>query len=305
MCGRFCCSLTADDIRNELFEEHVLPQRDTEWIDQDSHRPSFNVCPSRSIPAVLEKDQTHTKVMQSMQWGFIPSWLKSNPYSKPINARVETLTERKSIFDKSKNVNRCIIAAEGFFEWNKKKQAFFIKRKDGKMMLFAGLYSTASIDGCSVTTCTIVTSAASEFFSKIHDRMPVILEPGNVDTWINSKMLWSNDIIKLLTPFDGELNCFRVTDKVGPVKNDSPDLVQPLDQRKSSISHFLKPALIKDEINKDLSSHVEKTAASSSTSSTKVPSTTARQTAKKRKTSVDDDPIATKTPKITSFFNKK
>ncbi|GAN10248.1 DUF159 domain protein [Mucor ambiguus] len=298
MCGRFCCSLNTEELRNELHEENVLPDRNTEWVDQDSYRPSFNVCPSRSIPAVLEKAQTHTKIMQSMQWGFIPSWLKSNPYSKPINARIETLTEKSSMFDKSKNANRCIIAAEGFFEWNRKKQAFFIKRADNKMMLFAGLYSTAYIDDRSVTTCTLITTAASEFFSKIHDRMPVILEPDNVDAWINSKVFWSNDVIKLLKPFDGELNCHQVTDKVGSVKNDSPDLVQPLDERKSSISHFLKPARIKDEISKDLSSHVGK-ATSSSTA------TIAQQATKKRKKSVNDDPNASKTPRITSFFDKK
>ncbi|KAL7308247.1 hypothetical protein PS15m_012123 [Mucor circinelloides] len=297
MCGRFCCSLNTDDIRTELYEENVLPQRDVEWIDESSHRPSYNVCPSRSIPAIVEKGQSQSKVLQSMQWGFIPAWLKSNPHNKPINARVETLTEKPSMFDKSKNISRCIIAAEGFFEWNKKRQPFFIKRKDNKMMLFAGLYSTAHVDGRSVTTCTIITTAASEFFSKIHNRMPVILEPKDVDTWINHKVLWTQDVIKLLKPFDGELSCFRVTDKVGPIKNDSPELIQPLDDHKSSISHFLKPAHIKDEMNKDLASHVQKPAIVSSV----------QDISKKRKKSVDqaDSNHVLKTPKITNFFSKK
>ncbi|KAF1796271.1 hypothetical protein V8B55DRAFT_1554587 [Mucor lusitanicus] len=302
MCGRFCCSLNAEDLRNELHQENVLPDTDTEWIDQDAYRPSYNVCPSRSIPAVVEKTQTQMKVIQSMQWGFIPSWVKSNPYTKPINARAETLEEKQSIFDKSKNVNRCIIAAEGFFEWNKKKQVFFIKRKDSKMMLFAGLYSTATIDDRSITTCTIVTTTASKMFSKIHHRMPVILEPAAVNTWINSKVFWSSDLLKLLTPFDGELTCYQVTDKVGPVKNDGPELVQPLDEHKSSISHFLKPADIKDEISKDLSPHVEKVANTGSSSTT---TAGAQQATKKRKKSMDDDAKASNTPKITRFFSKK
>lgn len=66
MCGRFCCSLNAEDLRNELHQENVLPDTDTEWIDQDAYRPSYNVCPSRSIPAVVEKTQTQMKVIQSM-----------------------------------------------------------------------------------------------------------------------------------------------------------------------------------------------------------------------------------------------
>ncbi|CAO3616318.1 unnamed protein product [Mucor fragilis] len=304
MCGRMCCSLTTDEIRNELYQEDVLPDRNVEWVDEGLHRSSFNVCPSRAVPAVLE-DQARHKVMQSVQWGFIPSWMQGNAYSKPINARAETLTEKSSMFDKSKNTSRCIIAAEGFFEWNKKKQAFFIKRKDNKMMLFAGLYSAACIDDRHVTTCTIITTAASKFFSKIHDRMPVIVESNNVDAWIDSKIFWTNDIIKLLTPFDGELNCYQVTDKVGPIKNDGPDLVQPLDERKSSISYFLKPAHINDEISKDLGPHVEKAGASSGPNTVSSATTTTQQATKKRKKSMDTDPNASKMPKITSFFNKK
>lgn len=66
MCGRFCCALSTDNIRNELHDENVLPERNTEWVDESNHRPSYNVCPTRYIPAVIEKGQSQTKIIQSM-----------------------------------------------------------------------------------------------------------------------------------------------------------------------------------------------------------------------------------------------
>ncbi|KAI8640470.1 hypothetical protein BD408DRAFT_434224 [Parasitella parasitica] len=306
MCGRFCCSLSADDIRNELYQENVLPNPNTEWVDQDAHRPSYNVCPTRYIPTVLEKSQNQ-KIIQSMQWGFIPSWLNDAPYSKPINARLETLIEEKSMFDKSKNVHRCIIAAEGFFEWNKKKQAFYIKRRDGKMMIFAGLYSIATIDSQTVATCTIITTTASTFFTKIHRRMPVILEPSDVNVWINSSILWSPTVINLLKPFPDELDCFQVSPKVGPTKNDTPALIIPLDEQKSSISHFLKPVDPEDEMSKKVSINKEKreTAIYKEPPSPKAIDKPPSHTKKKRKKSAKETLDGLKSRKITSFFGKK
>ncbi|CEP07057.1 hypothetical protein [Parasitella parasitica] len=290
MCGRFCCSLGADDIRNELYQENVLPNTDAEWVDQDTHRPSYNVCPTRYIPTVLEKNKNE-KMIQSMQWGFIPSWLKDAPYNKPINARLETLTEDKSIF----------------FEWNKKKQVFYVKRRDGKLMLFAGLYSIATIESQAVATCTIITTAASAFFSKVHHRMPVILEPSDVNVWINNNIPWSPTVINLLKPFSGELDCFQVSPKVGPTKNDTPDLITPLDEQKSSISHFLKPVDLQDEMRKMSATNTDQ----KETNNYKEPSLCnsidkpSIDPNKKRKRRVDGSPGTLKSRKITSFFSKK
>ncbi|KAI7900569.1 uncharacterized protein BX663DRAFT_488198 [Cokeromyces recurvatus] len=243
MCGRFSCSLDSQTVKSRLYDEHVVTQDSIEWKDEDKHRPSYNVCPARWIPTLYELSKPNsTKVIQSMQWGFIPSWMTTTPYSKPINARSETLLDESSIYDQSKNTNRCIIIAEGFYEWKMKKQPFYIKRKDGRLMLFAGLFSTSHIAGVKTTTCTIITTSSETIgFSKIHHRIPVILNASEASQWLDHTKRWSKDkFASLMKPFKEELEWYQVTEKVGSIKNDSKDLNQPLDQTKNSISYFLQ-----------------------------------------------------------------
>ncbi|KAI8076564.1 uncharacterized protein B0P05DRAFT_544963 [Gilbertella persicaria] len=252
MCGRFCCSLEPNTIRMRLQEEKVLEQSDIEWVNEEKYHTSYNFCPWQFVPALFEHGQKHTKLIQSMQWGFIASWIKNASYQRPINARSETLIENQhGLFQKSKNAFRCVIAAEGFYEWNKKKQPFYIKRKDGQLMLFAGLYATSNVDGKVLTTCAIVTTETNnQAFQKIHNRIPVILEPQDVNTWIDKTKSFTDKTSALLRPFEGELDIYQVSTDVNSTKVDSSTLILPLDQKKSSISRFLQPSTTHDESKK-------------------------------------------------------
>ncbi|KAI8369814.1 hypothetical protein EDC96DRAFT_503477 [Choanephora cucurbitarum] len=253
MCGRFCCTLDPSTIQSKLHEEKVVDQSDTQWSDDsDKYQSSYNCSPWQYIPTLLEHKQTHKKTLKPMRWGFIASWMKQHSYQRPINARSETLIgNQHGLFQESKNLYRCIIIAEGFYEWNKQKQPFYIKRKDGHLMLFAGLYATSTVEGETVTTCAIVTTEPDHCeFSKIHNRVPVILDPKDVDVWINSQQRFTNHIQEVLKPFEGGLDIYRVSTEVNSTKPNSPSLITPLDQKKDSISRFLKPSTVQDESNK-------------------------------------------------------
>lgn len=95
--------------------------------------------------------------------------------------------------------NQFNILIYSFYEWNKKRQPFYVKRKDGQLLLFAGLYSTSVIEGVPMTTCVIITTASTVSFSKIHHRMPVILEPPQVDQWLDPSKPWNQSIIDTLS----------------------------------------------------------------------------------------------------------
>ncbi|CAO3643811.1 unnamed protein product [Cunninghamella echinulata] len=242
MCGRFC--LCTVNLETKLKEVGI--DVDNQWIDKDKHRPRYNCSPQSYIPVIRKSDKNDSATLQSMVWGFVPYFAQKMPDTQPINARDDTLIGGSPVFDKSKNQRRCIVVADGFYEWKKlsngKKIPYYTKRKDGQLMLFAGIFDEAQpIDwkepGTLYTTA-IITTSASSFFSFLHDRMPVILEVDQVDQWLNKSSSWSIDLTKLMKPFEGQLDCYQVTDKVGLTSNESPDFIVPVDSLKSSISSF-------------------------------------------------------------------
>ncbi|KAI8141457.1 hypothetical protein BJV82DRAFT_518398 [Fennellomyces sp. T-0311] len=240
MCGRFACSLCPNALRNKLIDSNVLVSK--EWNGQAAFYPSFNVGPRSYIPVIRRSGDE--LVLQAMKWGFIPCWAKQAPDRQPINARDDTLSGQ-SMFDHAKNKGRCVVVAEGFYEWkqlaNGKSIPYYTKRKDGKLMLFAGLYDVSQIEDQQLYTCTIITTSASSFFEVLHTRMPVILENGSsdVDIWLSDQP-WGKEHVQIMHPFEGMLDCYQVTDAVGNTKNNSADFVVPVDQLKGSISNFLQ-----------------------------------------------------------------
>ncbi|KAI9304323.1 hypothetical protein BJ944DRAFT_267005 [Cunninghamella echinulata] len=242
MCGRFC--LCTVNLETKLKEIGIGV--DNQWIDKDKHKPRYNCAPRSYIPVIRKSDKENSATLQSMMWGFVPYFAQKMPDTQPINARDDTLIGGSPVFDKSKNQRRCIVVADGFYEWKKlsngKKIPYYTKRKDGQLMLFAGIYDEAQPNDWkgSATLCTtaIITTSASSFFSFLHDRMPVILEVDQVEHWLNKSSSWSTDLTKLMKPFEGQLDCYQVTDKVGSTSNESPDFIVPVDSLKSSISNF-------------------------------------------------------------------
>lgn len=216
-------------------------------------------------------EETHYK-LQSMKWGLIPFWTKRNPdygaMMKTINCRSDSLSQSGGMWSSMKGRKRCIIIAQGFYEWLKTgprdKSPHFVKRKDGKLMCFAGLWDCVRYEDEDEEkknyTYTIITTDSNKQLQFLHDRMPVILNPASEEmkVWLDpGKWEWSKELQDVLRPFDGELEVYPVSKEVGKVGNNSPSFIIPIASRenKSNIANFFANAQAKgkkDEAKKDV-----------------------------------------------------
>ncbi|KAB8208304.1 hypothetical protein P875_00095324 [Aspergillus parasiticus SU-1] len=207
--------------------------------------------------------QLHYKI-QSMKWGLVPSWTKRKPdygsLMRTINCRDDSLVEDRGMWTSMKRKKRCVIVCQGFFEWLKKgpggkdKVPHFVKRKDGELMLFAGLWDCVSYEGEDekLYTYTIITTSSNSYLKFLHDRMPVILDPNSeaMKIWLDpNRTTWSKELQSVLKPYKGELECYPVPKEVGKVGNNSPDFIVPVSSKenKSNIANFFANAKKKTE----------------------------------------------------------
>lgn len=221
MCGRF--TLTADPAElQERFSEYTLPAE---------YAPRYNIAPTQPILAIPNDDKFK---VDFFVWGLIPMWAK-NPAigNKMINARAETLAERPA-FRGSLKYKRCLILADGFYEWKsvvgrKAKTPYFIHMKDRKPFVFAGLWdSWNSPDGSQVKSCTIITTEPNELMTLIHNRMPVILHPRDYAKWLDPAPQTPDKLQPLLKPFPADaMDAYPVSALVNRPANDVPALVVP------------------------------------------------------------------------------
>ncbi|KAI0143965.1 DUF159-domain-containing protein [Hypoxylon sp. NC0597] len=211
--------------------------------------------------------------LQSMKWGLIPFWTKRNPdygsMMKTINCRDDSLAQSGGMWSSMKARKRCIVVAQGFYEWLKKdggkeKIPHFIKRKDGKLMCFAGLWDVVQYenDDRKHYTYTIITTDSNKQLRFLHDRMPVILENGSEDLrkWLDPKRHeWSKELQDLLKPFEGELDVYPVSKDVGKVGNNSPNFIIPINSKenKSNIANFFSKGASKKNVKKEQQPEVE------------------------------------------------
>ncbi|KAI1081236.1 DUF159-domain-containing protein [Whalleya microplaca] len=206
--------------------------------------------------SVAEKPVSYK--LQSMKWGLVPFWTKRNPdygsVMKTINCRDDSLAQAGGMWSSMKARKRCVAVAQGFYEWLKKdggreKMPHFVKRRDGKLMCFAGLWDVVQYenDDQKHYTYTIITTDSNKQLSFLHDRMPVILENGSAGlrTWLDpGRHEWSKELQALLRPFEGELDVYPVSKDVGKVGNNSPSFIIPIDSKenKSNIANFFANA---------------------------------------------------------------
>ncbi|KAI5282042.1 hypothetical protein KEM52_003788, partial [Ascosphaera acerosa] len=173
------------------------------------------------------------------KWGLIPFWTKQQPsygsLMKTINARDDSLQHDRGMWTSMKKRKRCIVVCTGYYEWRKakgRKIPHYFKRKDGNVMCLAGLYDSVRFEGADdeLFTYTIITTSARDDLASVHDRMPVVLEPGDdIRRWLDpAREQWTQDLQALLKPFPGELEWYEVTTEVNKVGNNSPDFVVPL-----------------------------------------------------------------------------
>jgi putative SOS response-associated peptidase YedK len=220
MCGRFEIHSTLDIIAR-------LFQIDSVVFDI---KPNYNVAPSQNVAIVVNDGKNRLTVSQ---WGFVPSWSKEhNAGYKMINARAETVATNAS-FKHAFERQRCLIVADGFFEWKKEgnaKKPYYVHLKSGMPFGFAGLYNIrTSPEGDEISTCTVITTAANKLVSPLHDRMPVIEPVGNHHQWLDPLQRDSRVLLTLLQPVPAEdMEMYAVTTQVNSYKYNAPDTIKPV-----------------------------------------------------------------------------
>jgi len=221
MCGRFTLTVNPAEVQ-EAFSTYTFPQQ---------FAPRFNIAPTQPVLVIPNDDQN---TADFFVWGLIPMWAKDPSIgNRMINARAETL-EEKPAFRGSLKYKRCLVLADGFYEWKasegkKTKTPFFIHMKDRKLFAFAGLWdSWNSPDGSLVRSCTIITTEPNELTRIIHNRMPVILHPRDYARWLDPSPQTPDQLKPLLKPFPADLmNAYPVSPLVNTPANDKPELVVP------------------------------------------------------------------------------
>lgn len=221
MCGRK--TLTRDML--SIIEELAVE----DWEDPDNYFPSYNITPTQSTPVLFFSSK---RLVKSMRWGLIPSWAKDTSIgAKLINARSETILEKPSF----KNLvprQRCIIIADGYYEWKKssgKARPFYIRHQENLLLPMAGLWDTwKNPQGEYISTYTVITTGPAENISHIHNRMPVILENRNISLWIKIKDSSLQQALGLLKPLEGQLKSFEVSSYVNSPRNNSAQCIKPL-----------------------------------------------------------------------------
>ncbi|GAA5903241.1 hypothetical protein JCM6882_008115 [Rhodosporidiobolus microsporus] len=215
------------------------------WASFESktgYRVRYNVCPkSRSV--VLRKSEKAGEYnLDLLVWGLIPSWFKEPPQGglSTINAQCESVFEGKPSWRGPRENRRCVVIAQGFYEWlqkGKEKVPHFVKRKDGKLMAFAGLWDHCDYKGTfePVMTYTILTTPVNSQLRFLHSRMPAILnDASEIELWL-ANTGWNDKVKALIRPFQGKVECYPVDQGVGKVGNESPDFIKPVAAKKGSL----------------------------------------------------------------------
>jgi putative SOS response-associated peptidase YedK len=207
MCGRFVTH-TKPSVYAELFDVESVPGK-----------PNYNVAPTQEVAAVRMRDDHRECVL--LKWGLIPFWSKDGK-QKFINARADTVIE-KPAFRNSLKKRRCLILADGYYEWRtegKTKTPYYLHRRDNQPFAFAGLWDCWKGGPDPVESCTIITTDANELSRRIHDRMPVILEPTAWAFWLDPEVEEPAALQDVLKPFPSDaMECYAVNAMVGNVRN--------------------------------------------------------------------------------------
>lgn len=218
MCGRFTRSQSVQVIAEEFRVEQV----------SGDLGPSYNVAPTQKVAVIITDG---ARQLVPVQWGLVPSWAKDPSVgSKMINARAETVAEKASYRNAFKR-RRCLVVADGFYEWQKAgdaKRPIYIRLKSGKPFGFAGLYEVwKSPEGKELTTCAIITTEANELMKPIHERMPVIIPAERRDEWLDAATEGKDRLLDMLRPYPAdEMEAYPVSRRVNSPRNNSPECIK-------------------------------------------------------------------------------
>jgi putative SOS response-associated peptidase YedK len=241
MCGRYASSRSPEDLVEEF---EVVADRTPAPLAAD-----YNVAPTKEVYAVVERPPSRDspeppeRQLRVLTWGLVPSWAKDPSIgNRMINARMETVAE-KPAYKRAFAARRCLLPADGYFEWyptsrttkagKPVKQPFFIRPADGGVLAMAGLYeiwrdpSRAEDDPERFRwTCTVITTDAEDSLGRIHDRMPLMVERDRWSQWLDPRV--GGELSLLVPAAPGRLEAYPVSTAVGNVRNNGPELVEPL-----------------------------------------------------------------------------
>ena len=222
MCGRY--TLTA--------EMSVLAETFPLFSFSEIHSPRYNIAPTQSVLAVANDGKYRA---DNFRWGLVPHWAKDPSIgNRMINARSETLAEKPS-FRTPYRKRRCLILTDGFYEWVKikdgTKMPFYLRMNSNSPFAFAGLWEQwrSPDEATSFRSCTIVNTAANQFMSQLHYRMPVIIKPEDHERWLDPKDRLPGELADLLVPYpDDDLTGYIVSKWVNSPRNDGPSCIVPI-----------------------------------------------------------------------------
>ena len=222
MCGRYTLSTDAQALVDIFEIERLL-------FDPSEFRPRYNIAPSQTVPIVRMTESGRELLLA--RWGLVPHWSRE-PKTKysTINARAETVAEKPTYRDAFKH-KRCLIPATGFYEWKRKGDAkvpYHIRVQGTEVFALAGLWDRWDREGEGFDSCSIIVTAANPAMQRIHDRMPVILNSVQYNSWLNPAHFNRAQLESLLVPFTGELETYPVSRKVNSPGNDEPSLIEKL-----------------------------------------------------------------------------
>lgn len=219
MCGRYLLTSPLESVR-ALFEVGERPNL----------AARYNIAPTQDVPIVRRTRDGTGRELALVRWGLVPHWAKDEKVgNRMINARVEGIGSKPAFRDAFLR-RRCLIPANGFYEWKKDgrdRQPRLIRLKGGGLFAFAALWEVwRDPDGRGIHSCTIVTGPANDLVAGLHDRMPVILAPDDAGRWLEAD---PGEALALLRPCPASwLEAFPVSRRVGSPANDDPDLIRPI-----------------------------------------------------------------------------
>jgi putative SOS response-associated peptidase YedK len=228
MCGRYVSVRSDADLLDEF---DAVDETGGAWTE-----PDYNIAPTKPVRAVVRRRPRDgggdaVRQLRVMRWGLVPSWAKDLKIgARMINARAETVASTAA-FRRAYATRRCLIPADGWYEWRAepgaaRKQPYFMTPSDGHGLAFAGLYEFWGQAESVITTCTIITAAATGELAEIHDRMPLALPHGGWDRWLDPAVDDPSELLQAWDEARGEhLELRPVGAEVGKVENSGPSLI--------------------------------------------------------------------------------
>lgn len=228
MCGRYTLKTTPAAVMADQFHFEELSDL----------TPRYNIAPSQAVVSVRMNSGSTSREGVMLKWGLIPSWAKDPAMGmKLINARAETVAEKPS-FRKAFRQRRCLVLADGFYEWQKEgqtKQPYYIRMKDERPFAFAGLWEHwTDAEGNVLETCALLTTEPNEIMTPIHHRMPVILNPNAYDLWLDPTLHDVSRLTTLLQSYPAEeMMANPVSRLVNNARFDDPRCIEPLAEQEA------------------------------------------------------------------------